>query len=1104
MTERLTKPPAIVGADSVARDPLWYKDAVIYEVHVRAFADSNGDGIGDFKGLTSRLDYLQELGITAVWLLPFYPSPLRDDGYDIADYYAVHPSYGTIDDFRDFLDAAHERGLRVITELVINHTSDRHPWFERARRAAPGSAERDFYVWSDSPDRYPEVRIIFQDTETSNWTWDPVAKAYYWHRFFSHQPDLNYDNPAVRTAVHEALDFWLDMGVDGLRLDAIPYLYERDGTNGENLPETHEELKILRRHVDERHENRMLLAEANQWPEDAVAYFGDGDECHMSFHFPLMPRLFMSIQMENRFPIIDILEQTPPIPDNAQWAIFLRNHDELTLEMVTEEERDFMYRTYAEDRRARLNLGIRRRLAPLLENDRRKIELLNVLLYSLPGTPVMYYGDEIGMGDNIFLGDRDGVRTPMQWSAGRNAGFSSANPQELYSPVIIDPQYHYESVNVDAQLTHSGSLLWWTRRMIALRKRHPVLGRGGIEFLQPDNSRVLAFLRQDEHETLLVVANLSRFSQYVEIDLCEMAGASVVELFGRSEFAEVTEHPYVLTLGPHAFYWFSIEPAALDRLEGDLPDLSVDGAAVADGRGTPLAHALAGHVARRSWYFDRYQPILSRTVDVVHHFGSDDDAWALAMLELEYPEGESARYLMPLGTLWGVQSGLADLPEEAIVARLHRGDQEGVLVDAAWLPDAQSDLLAMLRDPAGPHREAIRVSHPAEEEIGDVRCELVDDSSEGHTLLTYESDYVLQLVRRLEPGVYPDLEMRMFLTRHTEFAGFPKVIAAADVTRRSGALTVATLEPFVPNEGTALGQTIDSLRRFYAAVGTLSPEQREALPAGALTDATGAPLPQLDDLLAPDLGAAERLGQTTAALHLALASSNEDPSFRPEAFTTLYQRSLYQSLRTEVRQVLRSVRRRSGLPVDVADAVDALLRQETALLDVLRRVAAERMDGVRIRCHGDYRLDEVLFTGADYVVFDFAGDTTRRMSQRRIKASPARDLAEMLRSFNYAARVALQAEIDSGAVPDDGVALYEAWAAAWDEHVGAAFISSYLEAGGSRLVPSSPQHLQWLLDGYLVEKAVHELQWEVDHRPHLASIPLAALAGVITDSPGPV
>ena len=564
-------------------DPLWYKDAIIYELHPRAFFDSNGDGIGDFEGLAQKLDYLQDLGVTAIWLLPFYPSPLKDDGYDISDYTDVHPSYGTLNDFREFLREAHARGLRVITELIVNHTSDQHPWFQRARRAKAGSRWRNFYVWSDTPEKYKDARIIFKDFEPSNWSWDPVAKAYYWHRFYAHQPDLNYDNPEVRRAILHVVDFWLNMGIDGLRLDAVPYLYEREGTNCENLAETHAFLKELRRHVDRKFKNRMLLAEANQWPEDAVAYLGDGDECHMAFHFPSMPRLFMAIRMESRFPIIDILTQTPAIPDTCQWALFLRNHDELTLEMVTDEERDYMYRVYAHDPHARINLGIRRRLAPLLGNDRRRIELMNALLFSLPGTPVIYYGDELRMGDNFYLGDRNGVRTPMQWSADRNAGFSRANPQRLYLPIIIDPEYHYEAVNVEAQQNNPHSLLWWMKRLIALRKRFKAFGRGTLEFLHPDNHKVLAFVRRYQDECVLVLANLSRFVQGVELDLAPYKGLVPVEIFGRTEFPVVGEAPYFVTMGPHAFYWFALEPQRLPAIaltpqEVRLPMLQITGA----------------------------------------------------------------------------------------------------------------------------------------------------------------------------------------------------------------------------------------------------------------------------------------------------------------------------------------------------------------------------------------------------------------------------------------------------------------------------------------------------------------------------------------------
>src|ERR671925_217183 len=542
-------------------DELWYKDAVIYELHVRAFSDSDADGIGDFRGLTSKLEYLRELGVSALWLLPFYPSPLRDDGYDIADYNSIHPSYGNLREFRGFLREARRQGLRVITELVLNHTSDQHPWFQRARRSPPGSRERDYYVWSDTPERYRDARIIFKDFEVSNWSWDHVAGAYYWHRFYSHQPDLNFENPAVREECKRLVDSWFEMGVDGMRLDAVPYLFEPEGTMCENLPETHEFLSELRSHIDRRFDEKVLLAEANQWPEDAVEYFGVGDESHMAFHFPLMPRMFMAIQMEDRFPVIDILEQTPKIPEACQWAMFLRNHDELTLEMVTDEERDYMYRMYASDPQARINLGIRRRLAPLLGNDRKTIELMNGLLLSMPGTPVIYYGDELGMGDNIYLGDRNGVRTPMQWSSDRNAGFSRANPQRLYLPLIIDPEYHCETVNVEAQQNNPTSLLWWMKRILALRNRHKAFGRGSIDFLYPHNRKVLVYVRSYQEERILVVANLSRQVQYVELDLAQFKGLVPVELFGQTEFPPIGELPYFLTLAPHSFYWLALTPA---------------------------------------------------------------------------------------------------------------------------------------------------------------------------------------------------------------------------------------------------------------------------------------------------------------------------------------------------------------------------------------------------------------------------------------------------------------------------------------------------------------------------------------------------------------
>ncbi|MFQ5915682.1 MAG: maltose alpha-D-glucosyltransferase, partial [Nitrospinota bacterium] len=676
-------------------DPLWHKDAIFYEVRVRSFYDSDGDGLGDFRGLREKLDYLQDLGINAIWLLPFYPSPLRDDGYDISGYSSVHPEYGTLMDFKMFLREAHRRGIRVIIELVVNHTSDQHPWFQRARRAKAGSREREFYVWSERPDRYNETRIIFKDFEPSNWTWDPVAKAYYWHRFYAHQPDLNFDNPAVRRAVSQAMDFWLGLGVDGLRLDAVPYLYEREGTNCENLPETHLFLKDLRRHVDQKFKNRMLLGEANQWPEDAAAYFGEGDECHMAFHFPVMPRMFMALQMEDRYPLIDIFEQTPPIPDACQWAIFLRNHDELTLEMVADEERDYMYRAYARDPQARINLGIRRRLAPLLGNDRKKIELMNSLLFSLPGTPVIYYGDEIGMGDNFYLGDRNGVRTPMQWSGDRNAGFSRANPQRLFLPVIVDPEYHFETVNVEVQQNNPHSLLWWMKRLIALRKQFKAFGRGSLEFLHPENGKVLAFIRRYEDELIFVVANLSRFVQYVELDLSPFQGRVPVELFGRTEFPPVGERPYFLTLAPHTFYWFSLAPRAVPEVrvdddKGELPAIEVRGQwdGVFRGRAKArLEELLPSYLKRCRWFGGKARQVKgTHILDSISVPCASADVY-ISLIQVEYTEGDPETYVLPLTFASGERT--RDVKEKspwsAVASLRAKGKEEsieGLLCDA--------------------------------------------------------------------------------------------------------------------------------------------------------------------------------------------------------------------------------------------------------------------------------------------------------------------------------------------------------------------------------------------------------------------------------------
>ena len=606
--------PDIKVESQVESDELWFKDAIIYQLHVKAFADSNSDGIGDFAGLTSKLDYLEDLGVTALWLLPFYPSPGRDDGYDISDYRHINPDFGTMQDFRRFMQEAKRRKLRVITELVINHTSDQHPWFQRARRGRPSSDARNWYVWSDTDHRFSETRIIFNDTEKSNWTWDPDAQAYYWHRFFSHQPDLNFDNPRVLLAMVQIMRRWLDLGVDGFRLDAIPYLCEREGTNNENLPETHAIIKSIRAELDAYAPGKVLLAEANQWPEDVSAYFGDGDECHMAYHFPLMPRIYMAIAQEDRFPIADILRQTPDIPLNCQWALFLRNHDELTLEMVTDVERDYLWSTYATDPRARINLGIRRRLASLMDNDRRKIELMNSLLMSFPGTPIIYYGDEIGMGDNIYLGDRNGVRTPMQWTPDRNGGFSRCDPARLYLPMIMDPVYGYEAVNVEAQSRSLASLLSWTKRLISVRKSSKVFGRGSLSFIRPANRSVLVYVRQYQGEVVLCVANLSRSAQAAEIDLSPWRGRIPFELLGRTSFPPVGDAPYLITLAPYGFFWFLLRERDASKVEVSTTPAEFETLVVTQGwsslsqgqsRSVLERDVLPAFLANKRWYAER-------------------------------------------------------------------------------------------------------------------------------------------------------------------------------------------------------------------------------------------------------------------------------------------------------------------------------------------------------------------------------------------------------------------------------------------------------------------------------------------------------------------
>jgi maltose alpha-D-glucosyltransferase/alpha-amylase len=1112
MAVRLTERRRPAPVTQLADDPLWYKDAIIYELHVRAFFDSNGDGIGDFPGLTQKLDYLEDLGITAVWLLPFYPSPLRDDGYDIADYTDVHPSYGTLRDVKEFIREAHRRGIRVITELVLNHTSDQHPWFQRARRAAPGSVWRNFYVWSDTPEKYKEARIIFKDFETSNWAWDPVAKAYYWHRFYAHQPDLNYDNPAVRRAILRVVDFWMRLGVDGMRLDAVPYLYEREGTNCENLPETHQFLKELRRYIDERYPNRMLLAEANQWPEDAVAYFGNGDECHMAFHFPLMPRLFMAIRMEDRFPIVDILSQTPPIPETAQWALFLRNHDELTLEMVTDEERDYMYRVYARDPVARINLGIRRRLAPLLGNNRRRIELMNGLLFSLPGTPVIYYGDEIGMGDNIYLGDRNGVRTPMQWSADRNAGFSTAPRQRLYLPVIVDAEYHYEAVNVAAQQANPHSLLWWMKRLIGLRKQFKAFGRGSFEFIPVENRKVLAYVRRYEQETILVVANLSRFVQWAELDLSAYRGLVPVELFGRIEFPLIGDEPYRVMLGPHSFYWFSLErPRAgeepLEITTSELPLVPVresEGTLELGSGQRAFEEILPRYLRKRRWFAGKARRIKQVRISEQVPLVTGESPATLVLVTVEYTEGDPEQYVLPLALARGERaSEIVERTPHAVIARALVEGSEALLVDALAEPACVRSLIEQIgrrrrfrgehgviaSQPTAAFRRLVRPDAPLPEPV-------LSRAEQSNTTVIFPDRVLFKLYRRVEPGPNPELEMERVLSERLGFPHVPPLAGSLEYQPAHGEpMTLGIVLGYVPNEGDAWQYTLDELAGFLERALAYSEDPPSLrLEVESLLDLAGqTPPTMVYELIDTYVEAVRLLGQRTGELHRALASVTDDPAFAPEPFSMLYQRSLYQAMRSHLLQTLALLRQQlASLPVSTREQADAVLQREREIVQVYQKLLQKLLPAQRTRCHGDYHLGQVLYTGRDFVIIDFEGEPARPLSERRLKRSPLLDVAGMLRSFHYAASATLLEQQQRGLLSD--LARAEAWLRFWYGWVSAVFLQGYLEVVGSTtLVPSDSKDLGTLLEAYLMDKAIYEIRYELGHRPDWLAIPLGGV-----------
>lgn len=1091
-------------------DLLWYKDAIIYQIHVRAFYDSNDDGIGDFPGILQKLDYLSSLGVTAIWIMPFYPSPLRDDGYDIADYTTVNPSYGTLQDFQDVVREAHKRGIRVITELVINHTSDQHEWFQKSRRAPVGSYWRDFYVWSDNPNKYKGTRIIFKDFEQSNWTYDPVAKSYYWHRFYSHQPDLNFDNPEVQKTIFGLMDYWMDMGVDGMRLDAIPYLFEREGTSNENLPETHAFLKKLRAHVDEKYPGRMLLAEANQWPEDAVHYFGEGDECHMNFHFPLMPRLFMALKMEDRYSIIDILKQTPEIPENCQWATFLRNHDELTLEMVTDEERDYMYKVYAADPRARINLGVRRRLAPLVGNDRRQIELLNSLLFSLPGSPIIYYGDEIGMGDNIYLGDRDGVRTPFQWSADRNAGFSKANPQRLFLPVISSPEYNSEAINVENMQANPNSLFWWMQRLITLRSSYPELSRGKLEFLDSNNPKVLSYVRTFEGSSVVCVVNLSRNAQFVELDLSRFKGSVPTELMGQTDFPQIGELPYFLTLAPYAFYWFQInekqtlesgqwllkQPPLINVNQEPLRALSERDA------WARFEKRLRAYLPTTRWFSGkgrRVSRIELADIFFLKQYQREEDS-ALVILNVSYTEGLSEVY--SIGLSFADQERAerirADRPD-MVIAETSSGIFYEAILDGAF-SQSVLDLIT--------HRGTVkgRGGKLTSEFVGDeIPSEIPEPQLAGleqsNSSLLFGKKFYLKLYRRFEDGENPEIEIGRFFKKNgyqntAPYLGSLSYVSGGKVS------SLAIVQELIENESDGwtlmLSQVSQLADRLMAEGQNITctsefpmkslAEMRDTKPSDDYLSMAGYTL---------QLGA--QLGQRTAEMHLALAHEDRDTAFIPEALTPFYQRSVFQSFRNLtdriIGQLKKSLTSLEGLNHELAQE---LIAREGEIIEKFGYMKRVNVDALRIRVHGDYHLGQVIFTGQDFKIIDFEGEPARGLGERRLKRVALKDAAGMLRSFDYAAEFHLRRFV----MRDQDRERIEPCLKVWTSWMSAEFMKAYLTTiessdTGRSILPANIEETEALLDLYVLEKALYEVGYELRSRPDWVGIPLKGVLNLL-------
>jgi maltose alpha-D-glucosyltransferase/alpha-amylase len=1082
---------------------LWFKDAVFYELSVRSFFDSNGDGVGDFRGLIQKLDYLEDLGITTLWLLPFYPSPLKDDGFDITDHCSIHPDCGTLDDFKALLKEAHRRGIRVIIELIMNHTSDQHPWFEKARRAKPGSRMRDYYVWSDTAEKYKEARIVLPSDESSNWEWDPIAKSFYWHRFFSHQPDLNYESPDVQMEVTKTVDFWLKLGVDGFRLASVPFLFEKEGTSCENLPETHQFLKKLRAYIDKKYHDRVLVADANQWPEEAASYFGRGAECHMNFNYPLMPRLFLALRTEDSYPIVDIVGQTPAATADTQWALFLRNHDEIALEMVTEEEKDYLFKAYANDPLTKHNLGIRRRLAPLLNNDRRKIELLYSILFSLPGTPVLYYGDEIGMGDNVFLGDRYGIRTPMQWSMEANAGFSTANPQKLHLPVISDPVYRYEVVNVAMQEESLTSMVWWMKNVLSMRKRLGVFGKGEVTFIESSNAKVLSFVRSFEQQRIIIVANLSQFSQATTLNLSEFKNCDITEAFSQNKFMNVGNGEYPITIGPYGYFWFQVEDQdrKVESLGGNelllfktsLPWEKVftryDEIREFERRIFP------SFMKKCRWFGGKAKVISKMSLEKVITLKVNKTTHFLVLVEVHYVQRLPELYFMPL-SFFPTETIMdrVEYTKQSVACRAEIQGKTGFILDSSYDKEFRDFLFVKmgrnfrLKDSDGVLEFNSGIFSRIKVDRVESKILKIDSTN---TAFTFNDQYFFKFYRKIEREINPDLEITRFLTEGSSFSNSPRFAGSVEYRDEKGRIIVlGMLQEKVENQGDSWNMTIDSVGRFYERV--LEKAKKEKLPP--LVNKPSLTFEDSPELIQEFIGRGfyervVRLGHRTAEMHQALASNPNDPEFAPEYFTSNYQRSLYSSLRKLLKDRFKLLRQSLGkLDDETRTVAERVLLMEEGILECFSEIYSVPIRAIKTRIHGDYHLGQVLFTGKDYIIIDFEGEPGFSFSERRLKKSPYKDVAGMMRSFHYAAFGKIL--LNENYRPQD-MEILEAWAEQWQHYISRYYLGAYMDRMG--LGTELPKEDDILIRTYLIEKAVYELGYELNGRPSWTIIPLRGI-----------